>query len=794
MATRRRSVAAPEVDPESGSELARVPGASAKRSRAVKREHRPITDDQLCVIIENHEVQSATSSLDVADRRESIQYYMGEPFGDEVEGRSQVVSREVADTIEWIKPSLMRIFASGDEVVKFDPHGPEDLDAAEQESDVLNWYVLQRNNAFTSLYTWFTDALLSRNGYLVVQWDESVSVAEEDYEHVSAAEMQMLRTAVASGDVEIVEEESYFEPLVTEVPDPMTGTLVPRETTAEFFDVSVRVTNRRGTLKYRCIPPERMIVDGRLQDVSLLDSDFAGYWEAMPLSDLRRLFPDEDIPDDIEDEGGMGFETENISARDRLINWRWANRGDSVDPSMRIVRVVTCWVRADRDGDGIAERRHVIKVGRRILYDEPTDIVCIASLSPMLMPHRHLGISVHDIMKDLQEVKSMLLRGIIDNAFLANAGRLAVNFERVDMNDVLVSRPGGVIRTQGDPSGAIMPISHPSLGNEIVNTMEYLDAVGEKRTGVTKYSQGLDANTLNKTATGISLITQAASQRVELIARLFAESGVRDLMLIAHSLLRKHGDQDTVVKLRGKWVPINPREWVQRYDMTVSVGLGTGDRAAQAQSLGAIREAQAQLIPLGLVSRKNAYDTAAKLVKAGGWKDVGAFFTDPTQQPEGAQQPNDPHAPFQPPDPKAQADQQKSQIEMLREQNAPQIRQMELDNEFRIAQYKINAEMQAKVEIERVKVAADAERRQMEAHARMLSDQMTQHAQAAGGEAARLAGEQATVPVLDTAHAALGPIVQQVGALAQAVQHRNRPRAFHVVRNPDGSKIISEVQ
>lgn len=757
-----------------------------------------VTDDELCVLIEQHESYASTQSTDDVDRREAIQYYLGEPFGDEVEGRSQIVSREVADTIEWIKPSLMRIFASGDEIVRFDPHGPEDLEQAEQESDVLNWYCLQRNNAFNALYSWFTDALLTRNGYMVAYWDDAVDTSTEEYEGLSAEEMQMLEHDDEIEISEGPEVENRMEWTVR--PDEM-GQPIQQQIEVPYYSVTVKRTKKRGSLCYKCIPSERAIIDGLLQDVSLNESDFAGYWERMTLSALRQKFPDQDIPDDIQDDESA-MQDSTMNARDRLINWRERSDIGGVDPSLRMVRVVFCWVRADVDGDGLAERRYVVKVGRKILYNDATDIVQMACLTPIIFPHRHKGVSMFDLLKDLQQIKTMVTRGMIDSIYLANSGRTAVNADRVNLDDMLVSRPGGIIRTQGDPGGSVMPIVQPFIGGQIVNTLEYLDAVGEKRTGVTKYNQGLDANTLNKTATGISLITQAAGQRIELIARVFAETGVKDLFLIGHALIRKHGDRQTVVKLRNKWMPIDPRSWAKRYDVSVSVGLGTGDKQQQAQSLQLIMQIQQQMIAggVGIVSKDNLYNLAAKVVQTGGWKDVGSFFTDPSGQPQGQPQQGDPKQPFMPPqpppDPRLQIEMQKMEVERGKQANEVEIAKGEGEQKFMLEKYKIDRQIELEQHKANAANAVNEQSAQLAGQAKQAAEMIRQYADRAAQEAAQgaaaSASESVRIPVLETAQEALVPIMEQVGGLVKEMQQRRKPKSFRITRNKDGSKVISE--
>lgn len=273
------------------------------------------------------------------------------------------------------------------------------------------------------------------------------------------------------------------------------------------------------------------------------------------------------------------------------------------------------------------------------------------------MPHEHNGQSIADIVEDLQRIRTVLVRGYLDNMYLANNGQYAIDINRVNLDDMLTSRPGGVKRVDGDLNGAIMPLVHPQVGGDILQAVEYVDTVRENRTGVTRYNQGMDANSLNKTATGINLITNAAAQRIELIARLFAETGVKHLMLIIHAMSLKHSREQEMVKLRGRWVPVNPATWKTRRDMTVSVGLGNGNKDQMLQHLTMIAQMQAQGMQIGIATAKNILATAKRFTQNAGFKNPDEFWTDPEQNPP----------PPPPPDPqmvKAQIDAQAKQQDM----------------------------------------------------------------------------------------------------------------------------------
>ena len=300
-------------------------------------------------------------------------------------------------------------------------------------------------------------------------------------------------------------------------------------------------------------------------------------------------------------------------------------------PSRRVL-VRDTYIRIDADGDGIAELMRYVVVGSTVILEEEAECIPFAAITPVIMPHRHIGRSVADLVMDIQLIKSTLLRGNLDNMYLANNGRYAIS-DRVNLDDMLTSRPGGVVRVAGDPAAAILPLTHPTLGNNAFSMIEYMDSVKENRTGITKYNQGMDANSLNKTATGIQAIMSAAQQRVELIARIFAETGVKELFLLVHQLVRKHNQRQDIYRLRNKWIPVDPRQWKTRTDMSVTVGLGTGNKDQQLMHLQTILMAQREALQIGVATPKNIYNALAKLTQNAGFKDPEEFWTEPQEGP-----------------------------------------------------------------------------------------------------------------------------------------------------------------
>jgi hypothetical protein len=619
-----------------------------------------MSDEKLLALISARADRADTSGTFDEDRAKLIEYYLGAPFGNEVEGRSSVVMREIYSTIEWMKPALMRMFFGGQDVVKFTPTSAEDVAHAEQETDYVSYVIKERNDGFETLYSWFTDALLSANSYVVCYWDKRESVHESFYEQVSASQLVMLTEQLngKGNEWEIVEADEVG---TDDMGEPL-------------FDVRLKETVSEGYVHVETIPPERLRVDASHKHVGLSRCNFVQYTEIKTISALREA--GFDVADDIADDDSEDA-TGNIVEQAR--NLRQNKSSDEVieegedDPASREVHVHTSFIRVDYDGDGKAELRRVCHVGSTVLLNETYDCIAVAALTPTIMPHRHVGMSIAEVVKDLQEIKSTLMRGMLDNMYLANNGRYAVNEDTVNLDDFAVSRPGGVVRVAGDPMTSVRELAHPSLSGNVIQAVEYLDMVLENRTGASPrvlQGQNFDGNAINKTASGISQIMSAAMARIELIGRIFAETGVRDLYRIVHALTLKHARKAEVVNLRNQWVPVDPREWDRRYNMTVEVGLGTGDKQGKISMLQMIIAAQASAMPYGVSSPQTMFNALSKLTEEAGYKNPEEFWVNPAK----------PHQPIQvPPKPEVQVQQAKIAADAQARQQEANYRRMGIE-------------------------------------------------------------------------------------------------------------------
>ena len=589
-----------------------------------------ITEEELLTRIQGEITESLGYMGDTIShqREQAMQYYYGLPFGNEVEGRSQYVDSTVQDTIEWIKPSLMRGFASGDEMVKFTPHGPEDVQMAEQATDYVNYVFTKDNPGWEILYSWFTDALLSKNGIVKIWWDEYEDFNREEYQRLSEVEFE---TLILSTNVEVIQHTQY--------PDPQAVEVVPGAAVAMLHDVVIKRKSYTGKVRIENVPPSEFLI--ARESKTIQDSRFVCHRVLKTLSELREMYPDKDL--DVEDLRGASSDMMDFSS-ERLERFQfdksaqyWEGWGDATygEDGLRTYWLHESYLKTDYDGDGITELRKVCTVGSTVLANEEIDSIPFVSLTPVKIPHKFFGLSIADLVMDLQLIKSTLMRNLMDNAYNQNFGRYAVLEGQANLDDLLTQRPGGVVRVKSP--NAVMPLATPPLQPESFQMLEYLDGIRESRAGVSRMSQGMNENALTShtTATAVNAVMSAAQSRVELVARNFAETGVKELMYKIYELLLKNQDKERVVMLRNNWVPVRPDSWNDKYDCTVSVALGNGNKDQQLAHLSAIMQFAGQAMQGGLpiATAQNMYNIGAAMVKNMGFQNVQDFLTDPSQTP-----------------------------------------------------------------------------------------------------------------------------------------------------------------
>lgn len=688
----------------------------------------PVSDETLPSLIEGEIARSigySDGSLASA-RAQELDYYFGKPLGNEEEGSSQIVSTDVADTVEGILPIILNIFTSSDDAVRFDPNGPEDEDAAAQQTEVANYVFYRQNNGFLVLYEWFKDALIQKNGIVKYWWEEKNSTTTETYKGLTEGEYRGLADDKSIIQAEEIEHTQYPDPaalqaremmrqkILTAPPEmqPQLSMALEAQPIPQLHDVSIRVTKDISQICIEAIPPEEFGISAQHNSVSIQQTPFCYHRTRKSTSQLREM----GVPDEIIEKAGSApaqDESQEAMARDRYLSdtWRSQNGTNETD---RDIWVTEAFYRVDYDGDGISELRRIMLVGREVWLNDETDHINFAALTPVIMPHRWIGRSVAELVMDIQFTKSVLWRQMLNNLYLTNNPQKAVlasagGMVQANLDDLLTSRPGGILREY--VPGAIRHIETPFVAGASFPMMEYIDAVKENRTGVTRYNQGTDSDSLNKTARGIQMIQTAGAQRTNLIARIFAETGVKDLFRGIVYMLSKYSHKAMTLKLRNKWVDVDPREWKTQYNMTINVGLGTGNRDIQLQHLALVHQQQIELMKEGrgyMVSDDNIYNLYKKSSEAMGFKHPELFVTDPRNVPDEAKK--------KPPDPAivktqmdAQAEQAKlqfsSQKEQLNAQTEQAIAQITAQSQLAIAQMN-NASAE---KIAQMKIAADAQ-------------------------------------------------------------------------------------
>ena len=573
----------------------------------------------------NREIHNASGFIGgelVARRKKSLQYYLGMPLGNEQEGRSQVISNDVLDTVESLMPSLMRIFTSGDNVFSCEGTGPEDDEMARQCSDYLNYIFYKENSGFLALYSAFKDALIQKNGILKVYWDDSQKTEREEYTRLSDDEFNDL---VTNPEVKVKNHSEYEEPILDDQ-----GKELDKVT---LHDVVIHRTRLYGQVRIEPVPPEEFLISRRSKDIN--SANFVCHRTNKTRTELVEMGYDKDLVDGLPT-GDTDFFTEDKFIRHQNVDFsRGASEGDK---STNDILVYECYVKLDVNEDGKAELLKITTAGSgtgKMIDMEEVDNYPFVSMTPVIMPHRFHGRSVSELVEDIQLIKSTVMRQMLDNMYLTNNNRVAVQDGQVAMDDLLTNRPGGIVRTKQPPQNVMMPLPMQPLTEQATAMLGYLDSVKETRTGITRQSQGLDANTLNKTATGQNQILTQSQMRMELIARIFAETGVKDLALKMFELVCKYQQKEKIVRIRGKYIPMRPYEWKDRVNVTVQVGLGTGSKEQQLILLNAILERQMQAINLQqntfgpMVNLRNIYNSLKKLIENAGLNGIEPYFMDP---------------------------------------------------------------------------------------------------------------------------------------------------------------------
>lgn len=630
------------------------------------------------------------------ERKKSLEYYQRHDYGNEVEGRSQIVTSEVAEAVDGALPQIMRIFTQTKNFVDYVPRTQEDEEGAQQATDYANW-VLEQNNGVILFHNWFKDALLQKVGVVKAFWDTQEDVTEEEYNNLTDDELAMI---MRDDSREIVEKESLEQSVDA-------GEDITIQVASH--NVKVKRKTESGKIVIQNVPPEEFLISKKATTIA--DAPFVAHRKLMTRSELIAMGFDEDVVSMLPSYDDISFSSEKIA---RFSNGEHPHEQDSLDDSMQTVEVYECYLKTDFDDDGIAELRRIVYSGSEILYNEPCDYVPFYSICPYPMPHKFFGQSLADRAMDVQLIKSTVTRQMLDNLYLTNNARVGAVEGQVNLDDLLSVTPGGIVRMK--QPNAVVPFNIQPVANQAFPMLEYLDNIQAKRTGVNDMAQGLDPNILqNVTAAAIAASTRASSGKLELIARVFAETGVKELFKGILHLANKYQDKSVTIALRGKYVQLDPRTWSNLYDVSVNVGLGTGDKEEQVANLGFVLNKQEEIIKgyginNPLVSLRKYAKTLNSFIEALGITNSQEYFNEITPELEMAlAQPQEP-----PVDQTAQVimQQAQAQIEIDRQKAMADIelKRVKMEEEMKLKR----EEMMFELQLEREKSEADLARKERE--------------------------------------------------------------------------------
>ena len=674
-------------------------------------------DRELANLIDSHIndslgfIETETSQ----ERQTALEYYLREPYGNEVEGRSQIVTGEVAEVVDGALPQIMKVFTSSNKAVEFEPVNEGDGALAEQMTAYANHIFYKDNNGFEIMHDWFKDALLQKVGVVKAYWNDKKNTTKEKYQNLTEDELTMI---MQDEEVEIVEQEEVEE-VIEQDPqpavDPTTGQPVMDEMGMPmmmevppiinvYYNVKCKRTEDYSKIKIENVAPEEFLIDKRATTIE--DSDFVAQRSLVTRSDLIAMGYDPKVVETLPMGDTLDFTPERVARYGA--GEQPFNTNDSNDESMELVEYYECYVKTDLDKDGIAELHRVCYAGNEVLMSEECDYVPFHSVCPIPIPHKFFGQSLADRAIDLQLIKSTVTRQMLDNLYLTNNYRVGAVEGQVNLDDLLTSTAGGVIRIKNP--NALVPMTVQSSAGQSFPMLEYLDTVQAKRTGVSEASQGLDPNILqNVTATAVAAMSSAAGGKIELIARIFADTGVSSLMKGILQLVCKYQQKEKIIKVNNKFVPMNPREWNTEYNVTVNVGLGNGAKSEQLSVMQMVLDKQEQMLTQyglsnPLVSLKQYRDTLAKFVNMAGFKDESAFLKDVTQEESdqlAQQQAQNPQT-----DPNTEAAKILAQVEKEKAEMQMQSKMAQLELEKQELELKVQKEM---LELQQKQVQFEAE-------------------------------------------------------------------------------------
>lgn len=710
--------------------------AYGKEAAKTKREK--MTDEEVGAIA----VQALQSSLggpgtEVSQARlRNLEYYNAEPTGEleppEIEDRSDFVATDVADTIEGMLPQLMRMFVASDDAVEFEAKRPGAEPIARLATAYVNHLFYTRNDGVSIVYDWFKDALLQKVGFVKVWAEEESDDARQTFEGQTEEQLVMLVREGWQVDGE------------------------PEVDDAGGLKFTVTKEDRRICIKVEVCPPDAVRVDPNARwggEPALIGHVFR-----------RRKFELEQDGYDLSDlPRGSGEPADSEETLEMLGQSMDSDAYAEPTESHSLYNCAEVYMQLDRDGDGVAEWVKICLIEDTLARYVDDDKAAIEQVDghpfvwicPVPRPHAFFGDCPADFAIQPQKLRTNVVRAIQDNLYLTVNQRTYLNTEaEVNIADWLENRPGGVVRGRGPANTAIQPLVQPSLSAPAYEFNEWLEDWRATRTGFTKYSQGTDADSLNKTATGVSIITQKADMRMELMARFFAV-GMKQLFAKMLKLAVRHQDREEQMQVAGgQWVALNPSEWRDQFNVKINVGLGTGSKEQQSMRIMGLFQTQLQAAPFGVITPENIAETVRLFVEANEFSNPERFVS---PQPTGM-----------PPTPQAYQQEKQAAMEQF-EQMQQELQRLSQENEsLKSDQQKAQMDFALKTrELDQKDIELAQKGQQIEQQGAVAAADYELKREGQQVQNARTAQEMARG---DDEDAKVAELQDQVAQLAQAVQ------------------------
>lgn len=673
-------------------------------------------DDSEILSIIDAEKQSSIGFENGTDlekkRRTSLEYLKGQM--DDVQSlpnRSKATSTDIAEAVETVMPDLMEIFTGGEDVATFEAVGEEDEEAAQQETDYVRHVAFQKLRGFLILYSAIKDALTVDTGIIKTTWQDKEEVKDEKLKGITAVQLEMAQKSGA----EIVESVVSG---MDQTPDEQTGQVVP----VELFDATVRMKYDKGCIKSVAIDPTNLTVASDatldLEEIvylavrsfpraqALLDSGFDEEKIALLPGHVQRQTNDE-----TEQARDVAGETTAVSQDGNGSGGPDGKDGRSL---MRTVEIHEHYIRADFEESGKSQLWCVVTDAdcKVLLHKKKVDRHGISFGTPFIQAHRFYGMSLAEKLIEIQKIKTALLRMMLDSGYFAMNQRTEIAMDKANEHtiaDLMRNEPMSPVRSKtGD---AVRPLQAGQLGFDVGMMLEYTSTMAEQRTGVVRNAQGLNPDSLHETKGGMEALMTMAQKRVRMIARILAETLIKGWFLDIHALSRKHGTRAEKIRLRGRWVDIDPTTFGDRSDMTIEVGVGSGGKEMELAGLTKIMEFQKEMILSGIpsfqemASPKKAWNAATRFARKVGFKSPEMFFEDPDELAQKKE--------------KAKAERAAQGIPEPEEPPSPEA--MKVKGELELQAKKHQDTMTLEAEKAKAKFASDSQA----AQAKMAQDQQT---------------------------------------------------------------------